>query len=347
MYAGSVRLTCVRSNEDPSVSGQAEEDLNKVCSGYHDLRETIKPAASYPSFNLCPYPYASPGFLRDPNVDCLDPATYPNFDLWSSLVPAGSLLDDESRPPPKAHEPGQMVHSNHVTATTGVTSQPKPRRSHLDLHLSVFPDGQVITPCGTISDVLPSSRVTEPRQEDFVTGARSLHILTRPLSAPEGRVAGPRSRAGCIRRPTSEVLQAVKKLPTIPGHLPSRGTSPAPPPGVKPRIRKLPPTPSSLRGPPITHRPESTNGGVQGHGDTAGLPLSEPHHSPSPVSAGVARASPFGVLPQPGNYTSDSFERFSPLSEPSPISSPSPQSQSRDSLVLHRMKAYKSRSPCT
>jgi|ERR1700722_2662598 len=252
-----------------------------------------------------------------------DPPVYPYFELWPSLPTTESQLNDPrigevEMAPQSRRDSCLTMSSDDGTAppVNATNSKRKPSRSHIDLHLSVFPDGNVITPSGAISQT--NSAEFEPREHLRVKA------LSHKLSAAELGMSGARSRSGSVSvRPPLDASSKIKKLPVIPGNSPSRQHSPSPPSEGKPPLRRLPPTPSNPRRPrDLPNIPDAESAVKQS--DTPASSQVEKYHSPSPSLLKIATTQ--GSSPHPSETPVESPER-------------------RNSLVRNRIKAYNSNTP--
>jgi len=323
----------------PVIPRSEEETRVTVIPRSEETCVTIRLKANYPAFDLYP-------------------PVYPHFEFWPSLPSPASpwVLTRDGKETKKArkthYELWQMVHADGVGSTV---NRPAPSRriskTHVDLHLSVFPDGNVTTPSGTIRESsLPQSSL--PLQANGVIRADPLRALPQHVSIVEARVHGTRSRSGSVSvRPVSDVPSVAKKLPVLPTPRRTSTTSSllSSTPDVQPRPRKLPPIPSNARAPPTNRRfsnlsnARSVTECIPERLETSALSPIKERRVPSPSSL-RSGTSPTWNKPSspPFKAASSPVARFNSLSGTSPVSPLSPPK--RDSLVQNRIKGYSSNS---
>jgi hypothetical protein len=241
-----------------------------------------------------------------------------------------------------------------MVSSDGVVNKPNRRisKSHVELHLSVFPDGNVITPSGTIGESRPLQTCLTLQPNGGIR-ANPLQVPPQHVSIAEARVRGARPRAGSVSvRPVSDVPSMGQMLPIAPNNLAPRRTSTAPSllfntPDGQTRPRKLPPIPSGARAPPTNRRlsnlsdARNATDSIPERLETSTLSPIEERRHPSPSSLRSTTSPTWNRSPSlPFKVTSSPVARINSLSG-SPVS---PLSQpKRDSLVQTRIKGFNSR----
>jgi hypothetical protein len=307
---------------------------------------TVRIKATYPAFDLCEFSHAV-WYIGFTDGSCEDPAVYPYFDLWPSILihilPSANTLGREEN---LDLEIKQSIPQDRVVST--VAPRPRKSKSHRDLHFSVFPDGNVITPSGTFSESnsVESDRLQDVERNNNIARAKVSQTLDHHMSATDGRTPIRRSRSGSVyMKPASESPSSVRQLPIPTISYASHPTSILPQSlstssDNKPR-RKLPPTPTGARRPSTSPRVSS----IPDTESIAEIPEQQSTPSPQPTQRHVPAASPL----KPAASLSRSNSSFvtsnidtgnTSLSRTGSMSMQSPPK--RNSVVLNRIKAYAS-----